>query len=249
MRQPVRLMTVMGGARATPYYEKVLAIQPTNLIQYLRLNETSGSAADDLSTEGNNGAYSAAIQLANAAGPDGVLCAHFDGTAYVNVYSAGFNADFVGNELTVAAWIKVENLGIWTDGATRRVIGFENVDGTNYFHLQKTTTNNRLAGDIKMGGVAKAVNINSMTATGWFHIAMTISKMVDEYKLYINGAQSGTTQTGLGSWSGNLVSTQCNIGAYTQVPTFPFIGWLAHSAIWKTALTPAEVLQLATINP
>lgn len=233
-----------GGVK--PYYERVISIQPTMLIQYLRLNEVAGTAANDISTQENDGVY-ASVELANATGPDGVLCAHFDGTGYVNIYSAPFLADFTGQEFTIALWCKAENVSIWSDGVVRRMIGLENADGTNFIRISKTATAGRIGIDYKAGGTAKVVNINSVSTTDWFHLCMTVSKAADEFKVYINGEQTGTTQTGLGTWTGNLVTTQCNIGAYTQVPANPWIGWIAHSAIWKIALTPSEVLALA--NP
>jgi hypothetical protein len=68
-------------------------------------------------------------------------------------------------------------------------------------------------------------------------------------RAYINGAQVGTTQTSLGTWSGALDSAQTCIGAANTTPASVHSGWLAHPAIWNVALTPAEVAWLSQVQP
>lgn len=250
MRKPLMIASgVLGGGAATPYFKTVLTIQPTNLIQYLRLNETSGTTAYDLSNEGNNGTYTAGMKINNAASPDGDVCPLFDASGYTTPYSAGLNTD-TGNkqELTIAIWMKVAAAGVWTDG-TQRIIANLYTDNNNRMVFEKSATNNRISYYYAAGGTTNQVNLASSAPTGWTHLCITASKAADQVMCYINGAQTGTTLTGLGTWAGNLLAIRTNIGSFDQVPANPFSGWLAHWAVWKAALTPAEVLQLATINP
>lgn len=236
-----------GGGGAAPYYERVLATQTASLIQYLRLNETSGATAVDSSPEANNGTYSG-LTLANTPGPDGVNVPLF-GAGYCSVYSAPFNTDWNGNELSISIWGKVSGVGVWADATVRRLIGFEHNGGTSYVHIDKSATANRLTVSYRGVTALKQVNITTTAPVDWFNITLTVSAVSDFMKVYFNGVQSGATQTGSGGWPGTgaLVATQCNIGAYTQVPASPWSGWLAHSAIWKIPLSDAEALALA--NP
>jgi len=76
----------IGGG--STYIDKVLSIQPANLIGYWPMNDASGAVALDYSGQGNNGAYTG-VSLANAPGPDGGnSCPLFDGTSdFNNIYS------------------------------------------------------------------------------------------------------------------------------------------------------------------
>lgn len=228
------------------YAQKVLTIAPANLIGYWRLNETSGTNADDSSSQNNDGTYTG-VDLANAAGPDGVKVPYFDGTNdYCNIYSAAFNSDFNGQSGTMAIWCKVNAAAVWTDAAFRKSF-FVGVDvSTNYVNIDKRATNNEMIFEYKAGGVLKSVSL-TISSTAWFHLAVTWNLSGDQMIAYLNGTQTGSTQTGLGTWAGSLDALFCNIGARATTPVQVWHGWLAHAALWNTPLTPAQILSLATV--
>jgi hypothetical protein len=227
----------------------VLATQTANLIGFWRLNETSGATAVDSSPEANNGAYTG-VDLANAAGPDGVLVPFFDGTNdYVNLYSAAFNTDFAlaGAEGTLAIWIKVNAAAVWSDATFRNVVYIANGGTiTNGVEILKSSAANTVVVAREGADVREQVSI-TLSATGWTHLALTWSEAADQMIAYLNGSQTGATQTTLGAYTGNLGSTTTNIGAKVTTPTNPWHGWLALPAVWKTPLTPAQILSLATV--
>jgi hypothetical protein len=64
---------------------------------------------------------------------------------------------------------------------------------------------------------------------------------------YLNGAQTGATQTTLGTFVGALGATTTNIAASSTVPANPWAGFVAHVALGNRALTAAEVARLGTI--
>jgi hypothetical protein len=232
---------VIGGEDA--YYRTILNTQPASLIALWRLSETSGAVANDSSPENNDGAYTG-VALANAAGPDGVAVPYFDGANdYVDLHSAGLAADFNGAAGTLAIWVDA-NIA-WAD-SNARIFTILLADTNNFLFIDKSAANTVLF-SYKSGGTAKTVTLVPVTPASWFHVALTWDKANDELKAYYNGAQTGTTQTGLGVWAGALSSNQCLIGANTKTPTFVWDGWIGPTSLWKAVLTPAEILALSTV--
>ena len=97
------------------------------------------------------------------------------------------------------------------------------------------------------GGVNKSAVLGGQSMTDWFHFAMTYDSTADELKFWIDGVQSGATLTLNGAWAGALSATEVTIGANSTIPGSVWDGWLAYAAIWTKALTPAEVLEVATV--
>lgn len=66
-------------------------------------------------------------------------------------------------------------------------------------------------------GVETYVNVSASTIpqNQWVHIAWTWDTTVDQFKVYVNGSQQGTTQTLSGTWS--AAATKAFIGATTDV--------------------------------
>src|SRR3970040_2621670 len=52
----------------------------------------------------------------------------------------------------------------------------------------------------------------------WHHLAMTLSTTADEAKVYLDGAQSGSTLTSLGTWSGAVASDKFVLGSGSTTP-------------------------------
>lgn len=238
--------TLLGAVGET-YIQKVLGIQAANLILYHPMNEPSGGVAIDASPEGNDGAYTG-VTLGQPGIGDGETCPYFDGTNdYNDIYSAGLNGDYDGAEVTIAAWLKVVDLPFWGDNTTHRVITIE-VSATNSLRIEKSANvDDRLSWVLTGGSTTVAIAKTGMTELDWIHVAITVSENDDKMIAYYNGVQEGAIQTGLGTWAGALLNSRCVVGAQNNAPGGVWDGWLAHPAIWKVALTPAEILQLATL--
>lgn len=219
----------------------ILATQPAALISYLKLDEPSGATAEDSTANNRDGAY-VGVDLAQPGIGDGRTAPFFDGTNdYVNWYSAGLNAAFNGAEGTFGIWIKMASAAVWPDGTARRPVTVR-VNTSNSVHMQKPA-----AGTLNViyaaGGTTKTIQIDT-TTTDWFSVYITWSAAADEMKVYFNGTQYGTTQTGLGIWAGALAATACVIGAQTTTPANVHHGWLAHAALWSAPLTASEIAYL-----
>ncbi|NIV36430.1 MAG: hypothetical protein GWN58_45440 [Anaerolineae bacterium] len=231
------------GSQEAEYVAKVLALSP---IAYWILGEHLDSTAICQINRNQNGTYTATT-LGNAGIGDGQVCPSFDGAAsYVDVYSATLDAAFDGAEGTLSIWGKVSDVGVWTDGAGRRLVRLW-VDSNNYIQIIRSTVDNRLFYDYKAGGTAKGVAVNGLSETGWMHLAETWSATADEMKAFYNGAQTGATQSGLGAWAGSLDNTMTIIGAESTVPAGLWKGYGAHVALWASVLTPAQIASLASV--
>lgn len=246
MRPKIHLLTpvIFSAARQPSYLEKCLAIQAAHLAAYWPLNEAAGTAIEDHSGNGCDGVYVNAPAMGETGIGDGLTAVKLNGTdEYGNLYSAALRDAFNGNEGTLAIWGKVSDAAVWTDG-NYHVLFELGSSGGNWVILYKGSTNNELAA-YWLGGETELV-VTSSSETGWFHLALTWSKSADEVKMYYNGVQQGTTQTGLGTWGSTLESGYCNLGCY-QGPLFHWSGWLAHAAAWNTPLAASEIEELAKI--
>jgi hypothetical protein len=224
------------------YITKVLGYSP---IGYWPMNEAAGGTAFDYSGNGFDGSYTG-VTLGQAGIGDGETCPYFDGANdYNNVYSAGFIASFDGTKGTFSIWVKVSDVSVWTDSTTDSAFDFDADGVDNIIRIDKSAVNNRLDYFYKAGGILKSVLKTSISDTGWMHLGLTWDKTADEMKAYYNGSQEGSTQSGLGTWAGNPLSTRCIIGAQSTTPALPWNGNLAHPAIWDSALTPAQIADLA----
>lgn len=224
------------------YTNKVKALSP---IAYWPLAEASGATATDESGNGRSGSYSN-VTLGVAGIGDGRTAASFNGTtSLANMFTASLQGAFNGQEGTIAAWLKVANAGVWTDAATRAAALFS-VNAANLIRLRKNGTNNTIACVYVAGGTSKTVAKASFSPTTFFHIAMTWSKAADQMIFYINGAQEGATQTGLGTFAGALGATTAVVGAESTAAA-QWNGSIAHAALWATPLSAAQIATLAVV--
>ncbi len=232
----------------TPHYTaKVRRTGAASLIGYWPLAEKAGSVGYDASGYGRNGTYTNAT-LGVAGIGDGGSAVSIAATGFCNVYSTSLNGAFNNAEGTMAVWVKVSAAGVWTD-ATLRETFYISADANNeILPFLRTATNNQITIAYRAGGTLKSVSSTAYGGiTGWLHAAVTWSIAANQMIGYINGVQVGATQTGLGTWSGALGSTRCNIGAQTTTPAQPWSGSLAHAAIWSAPLTAVQIASLASI--
>ena len=170
----------------------------------------------------------------------------FDGSNdVVNIYSSDLNSAFNPSEGTLVAWAKVSGAGVWTDATTRHfaVIGS---DSSNQITIQKSNVSNQIIASVVMGGTSKYPTSTSFSSTGWFQVALSWSKTNNQAILYVNGAQSGSTQTGLGTWVNNLSTTTTTIGASGSTGVNPWSGLINDVRLYNRALSDTEIGNLYT---
>ena len=227
------------------YTERVLTFVP---LAYWPLAEAAGATiAVDATGNSRDGAYTAVTLGATGIG-DGRSSGTLDGTtSFVNIYTASLSAAFNGHQGTAMCWAQVSGSGVWTDAAIRSlfIIRF---DGQNIVQIFKSATSNRLDFNYRAANVSKTVSLTSFSPTTFQCYALTWqdSGAGDAMKAYINGVQTGVTQTGNGLWAGSsLDTTRTLIGASVTTPATVWSGQEAHVAVWDTALSAAQIETLA----
>ena len=224
------------------YAEHVLALFGSSVVSYWPLWELTSGSAQDISANGFTGTHTA-VTLGSKGMGDGHGAASYDGsTSFTNVYSAALAAAFNPSALTLLGWVNFPS-GVFTDGIIRHVISFA-ADASNFVRLRKSSTNNVFNFQHTAGGTANFVNPVAFSVDIWVHLAMTIDIAADQMNAYINAAQTGTTQTGLGVWSGSLASTLCCIGSVNTTPAQTVSGKLAHWYLLNRAATAAEMVEV-----
>lgn len=231
-----------GGGGGIDYQAKVLGYSP---ITYWPLNETEGTTADNAEgTAARDGSYNGSMALADTTGPDGDVCPLWDATNdYVNIYSVSLNSVFDPTLGSIHIWFKVSAGSVWTDGTQRAFIGIR-ADANNYVLLAKSgATSNQISFNYRAGGTLEQ-GLHTISDTGWNAMGITWNKTGNNCEFYINGTQL-TGTGGLGTWSGSLSSTVCDIGAISTTPTQVWDGWIAHAAVFDTELSPTDMGDLA----
>jgi hypothetical protein len=221
------------------------------LIQYLQLDEISGSTADDASAEGNDATYSAGVVLDAADAPvAGDRMVVLDGDDHINLYSAGLDADFDPDEGSFVLWAKASDGSIWTDGSFQMLFRLL-VDGSNFIQCYKSDVDNQLVLSHVAGGTNRTVtitNVASITSTNVFCIAGTWSKSAGRVRFYLNGTLESSDSSALGTWAGSLDSTVCCLGAQSVLGTIGWEGNLSHYRLYNRELTADEVMALYQVD-
>lgn len=236
----IRVYVVSGSLNPTPTYtDKVKALNP---IAYWPLADVSGSVATDESGNGRNGTYSN-VTLGVPGIGDGRTAARFNGTnAQMSADIAGLLAAWSISTYTIALWMRVSSLAVWTDGTDRYPIAVRR-DGNNNAYFIKSATNNLLNITSIAGGSVARVDPPLQNTTGWLYLAQTFSKPGDIMRAFLNGAQVGTT-SGLGTWAGQ--PTTIRVGSLAGANFWS--GDIAHAAVFASALTAAQIASLAVVS-
>jgi len=247
------------GATPTNFTPPARTTTPTvdgNTVALWPINEGYGSTAGDIGANNNDGtitngswsSYPAARDL--VAGNDGtyvgttlankispLVAPFFDGiNDEVDIYTSGLNTLFNGAENSVNLFAQVASADVWATGLNQHLIDFRTTVSADYWVIRKSSTLNDIDFLRKGATLSQVLGIDVGTPHGvnWFMLSMTISESSDEMKCFVNASQVGSTQTGLGSWSNNLLSTQVKIGRYLNTI---FNGYICHVAIWDAAKT------------
>lgn len=226
------------------YITRILSIAPASLVGLWALDDNLGNVARDHSKNGFDGV--AANVTFKQPGPGaGITAGGFNGTSsFINLSHASLPAAINGDEGTLLSWVIVNAAGVWTDGAFRTIF-MSQVDVNNLFILRKPNVSNQFNYIQTAGGTSVGVTLSSFSPTAYFNPAMTWSAAADEFKAYLDGDQTGSTQTGLGSFSGS--PTNNKIGSQNATPTLIWSGDICLTALWSAPLTPAQIKSLSIV--
>lgn len=238
------LMGAGPSAGGESYSEKVLSYSP---IAYWKMNESSGAAICSVDAN-QNGTYTNCTLGQTGIG-DGETSALFDNDdCYVDVYSTTLRDAFNYTQFTLSIWCKVFNAGVWTDADNRKVFAFANGLDVNHIYMAILgAAGGILESYYKAGGTADGWQETPYTPTAFFHYALECDKTGDALKLFYNGSQIGSTLSTLGTWSGVLTDGLAVIGAWNTSANTPFHGYLAHAAVFDSAIGGTAIADLATV--
>ena len=240
-------MGLMPGG--VSYDQKVLGYGP---IAYWPLWELSGTTAQCLVNPAQNGTYSG-VTLGQEGIGDGGQAPLFDGANdYVDIYSAALAAIFPYDEGSFCGWMKVFNVGVWSDGAVRIFISAAAALGgaafmVNFYRRGVVNNVTYFRDDGADNQVLQHVVVAPVT--DWQHFALTWSVASGNLNAYIASAQIGASQPGVLAHVGadiNADMTAIGIGSI-GASTWPWHGWLARCAIFGRVLTLSEIEHLATV--
>ncbi|MCH7952238.1 laminin G domain-containing protein, partial [Patescibacteria group bacterium] len=231
-------------------------IEPTyaNLIGYWRLNENTGTTAHDETSNDNDGTITAALWrtgyvpdfyneaegvetiLMNA--PDNAL--DFDGSDdFVRV--SAVNTLQITGDVSFGAWFKADTIGdneavIYVGGGA----GETQADNELYMLRWDTASGNDLQYKHENGeGVNTIITFDANLSTDtWYHAMIVRDVSTNEVKLYVNGVQTGGTQTYTNDPTGGTNAT-LDIGSETLTDFFD--GVIDDVRVYNVELTQSQI--------
>lgn len=229
---------------------RILATQAANLFGYYPLGETSGTVADDVSATNANGTYTGGYTLDQAGIGDGSRSVLLNGTTgYIALpAAAALDTPFDGDVGTILIWAKVSSAGVWTNGVSAILFALGS-GANNRLSISKNSSNNELIFLYRANSTNKLVLHSTFSPTDFFSVALTWDRTgANQMKAYVNGVQTGATQTALPTWAGALSNSWSGIGSLdSAAPSSPAPFYLAHAAAWNKVLSAAEILNIGAV--
>lgn len=172
----------------------------------------------------------------------------FNGSSHSLTAASSTSLDVASGSFSAAAWVR--------PGGTTAYRILNKWDGAKgwLFDINATTGGAAAAGFIRAKMNDGTVNIDysisgPITANVWQHIAMTVDRGANELKLFVNGAQVGTTQS-LSTLTGSLTTTSLvGMGTIPAAAGNYYNGLMDEVVLYKRVLTGPELTSLATLPP
>ena len=161
------------------YSDRVLNTQNASLIGYWRLQEGSGSNADNYEgTAARDGTYTGATLGQTGIG-DGLTAPTFDGVNdFVDCYSSSLNTPFDGDEGSIMCWGLIAS-SVWTDGSDRELYQF-GAGGNDFIFVRKQATSNQLRFlHFSTGGGASDVVVAFSETTYFQNTPLSAAEILD----------------------------------------------------------------------
>lgn len=159
------------------------------------------------------------------------LAPYLDGsTSYGDILTAGYSSLFNKDEGGIFQFVKVD-AAAWA-ATTQRYMTYVRVDATNFIEIAKGSSVNQLRFSYVAGGTSSQVLHAPISTTAWISVAITWSASNDRMRAFVNGAQVGVDQTGLGTFSAGALN-RAIIGAISTVPVSVHLGNAAYSMLFN----------------
>ncbi len=235
--------------RSQFYAQKLRNIVGSALVNYLPLNDATGTTALDPFT-GRNWTYgSSNVTLGQPGIGDGWTATAFGGAANGQVVPTtatlnGLNAPggFNSEAGTLGCWVNVSTANM----ANGTQYGFVEIgiDANNRYLLLKFSAN-AVAFFFNRQGVANTLT-SSYTGGVWLSVIGTWSAAANQRAFFLNGVQVSSGIVA-GTWSGaSLTTLRTQIASVANANYLP--GTLAHVFLANRALSAAEIAQIGRVG-
>ncbi len=175
-------------------------------VGYWKLDENTGTTANDSSTNGNTGTLSGTPTPSWATGKYGSGNSFNGSTAYVD---AGSGSSLqITNNLTLSAWIKL------TSNSTTQDIIARNGSSGSYNYRLYINSSGQLVMEVSSDGTAvtTATGATTLSIGTWYHVAGVYVPSTS-ITVYVNGVQDGQNTTSIPSSINNTSSVALKLGA------------------------------------
>ena len=199
-------------------------------------DELSGSTIVE-AVNGYDGSYVSAT-LGDSTGPDGSPVPRYDGINDRSVLTnASLDGPFNGDAGTFLIWLKVFDVGVWTDGVQRRIVKMDS-DGGDMLEFTRHIDNKLRMREV-LGGVFNSFTYSGLSFTDWSLCGLRWSwSSPNTTTEGIYEATIGGPRVHAGRWSGSLADF--TVGAQTD-GTLPWNGWFGAAFLFDSALEQATV--------
>ncbi|MBN9889376.1 LamG domain-containing protein [Salipiger abyssi] len=213
------------------------------LIGWWRLDETSGTTAEDSSGYGNDGAMSGGLSGAQSETAKVGTGLSLSGGNY-EIEIPNSTSLQPASEVTLSVWAKSD----WSTGGQvliAKQVGTGSTDWRNSYTLLVSSPN--LQGYAGHGGNMQGISYDFSPETDrWYHFAYTYSDSANTHKLFIDGVEvnSGSNSASLGyNTSPVTLGFDYEDEALTQ-NLYHFGGVMDDVRIYNRALSPTEIAEL-----
>jgi len=219
-------------------YLRTNSASECDLVGYWKLDESSGSTAEDSSVNGNDGTLSSnpvwvTGQIGNALDFDGY-------NDYVSLPIGSVISSLTN--CTITAWVNWDGGNAW-----QRVWDFGTGESVYMFLTVRNSYTNRPRFAITTSGWSNEEQVtapSSLSADVWHHIAVTIDADNHTHKMYIDGSYVAQNTSGYLD-PNDLGTTNKNYLARSNFSADPYFdGTIDGVRIYNRVLSSAEITQL-----
>jgi hypothetical protein len=238
-------VSLPAGAASGNYASASVTVPVTDssLLAWLKLDETSGTAAIDSSPEENHGTL---IDLE----PEDRIAGKFGGALHFDSSDERVILENVApGDFTVSFWMRTTRTFPVTNNPPSglAIVSADSPGPTNDFLIAGTQENGVSRISFQTGNANNSPNL-PLHATGavntgeWIHVACTRVRATGEMKIYVGGQLEATRTGSLDLLNANPILT---LGATPGNAAASYEGDLDHVRIHSRVLSAAEVLALA----
>ena len=225
--------------------------QKTNLVDWYRFDEGSGTSAADSSGNATGGGVGT-LQPTTVDSPiwgEGVIGSALFFNGYNNEVTVSALEGILGKTCSVTVWVKTQAQG-WVGGGDGQdahgIVGTSDSGGANdikYLYLDNQGELFSRTGN----GTAADLNGNKINNNQWHHLAMTRDSATGNIEMFLDSVSMGVTASEAGDKTNGFNAIGRLLG--TQTTTQRWLGWLDEVRFYSSVITATDVLDMYNTAP